>query len=140
MTHKARTEVERPDTETGTPRVRKYGRPWYRLSKDERRRIKWQEALEMHSRQERFYDHHLVYFIQEPTTKAIKIGVARDPHKRLRYLQTAHPCDLVLLGTCRGGLAMEKLLHLEFAADQLRREWFRATDDLLKRVAQLCAP
>lgn len=118
--------------------VKKYGRPWYRLPKEERNRIVVKERFAQLARGETFYGKHLVYFIQEPSSGAIKIGVAQDPAIRLAKLQTAHPLDLKLLGTCPGGLPLERLLHLQFVEDCIRREWFKQSDRLLARIKELC--
>lgn len=72
----------------------------------------------------------MIYFIESRRAKAIKIGLARDPEKRLRTLQTASPTKLRLIATCPGGPREEMLMHRRFASIRLRGEWFRATREL----------
>lgn len=79
-----------------------------------------------------------VYFIREPTAGAIKIGIAFDPEVRLGTIQACHPFNLEMLGTCPGGLPLEKALHAEFAADRLLGEWFRPSERLTARIYELC--
>lgn len=44
----------------------------------------------------------MIYFIHDQTSRAIKIGCARDPRQRLSTLQTSTSNRLVLLGTTAG--------------------------------------
>lgn len=71
-----------------------------------------------------------VYFIQGEATGLIKIGFARDPIARLRELQCGSPDKLRLLRTIPGGYALERELHLRFAALRSHCEWFRVGNDL----------
>ena len=57
-----------------------------------------------------------VYFIQSGPGGAVKIGKARDPHKRMIELQVGNPKKLRLLheidcGTCSAADRMEKRIH-----------------------------
>lgn len=63
-----------------------------------------------------------VYFIA--TADKIKIGVAFDPLKRLRGLQTGNPEKLELIATFRGGLALEGEIHAKYARHRVHGEWF----------------
>lgn len=125
-----------PDTGTGT--VKKYGRPWYRLSKAARRRILHEESVARFQAREGFFDKHLVYFLRDAGSGAIKIGIAREPGRRLTSLQTAHAYKLEILGTCQGGHTLERVLHMEFEADRLMGEWFKPSDRLTARINDLC--
>ena len=77
-----------------------------------------------------------IYFIQDHEGN-IKVGVARDPHKRLPILQVANAHRLTLLMTIetRDPFSEEQRLHALFAKPphrRLRGEWFaidRDTDD-----------
>ena len=57
-----------------------------------------------------------------------KFGFSKDPHRRVRSLQTGSSEDLVLLETVSVGdrsvREMERLLHREFAHRRVRGEWF----------------
>lgn len=75
-----------------------------------------------------------VYFIQAGYNGPIKIGVARDPAKRLCGLQVANAERLSLLGVLPGGFALEKALHAKLSADRIYGEWFEPTDAVLDIV------
>ena len=77
----------------------------------------------------------LVYFIATPGGKAVKIGVAVSPLKRLGDLQTGSPERLTLLGVLPGGVRLEKELHVRFAQHRLLGEWYDGK--ILKDVASL---
>ncbi len=72
-----------------------------------------------------------VYFVQAASTQAgpgpIKIGFSTNLTKRLTGLQTSSPIPLALLGTARGGAALEEKLHTILAASRTRGEWFHPT-------------
>lgn len=58
-----------------------------------------------------------------------KIGVASDPHKRLKQLQTGCPDELTLHYYVEVAddkrFMMEKRIHHELAHKRIRGEWFR---------------
>lgn len=78
-----------------------------------------------------------VYFVQEPISGAVKIGVAANVLDRLRRLQTSHPYELILLGTCPGGLRLEQALHRRFAKARLLGEWFKPWKGLFTKIEAL---
>jgi hypothetical protein len=68
-----------------------------------------------------------VYLIAN--SKAVKIGIADDPYKRLSGLQTAHHEHLRICCTfqCENRISatrLEGLLHSRYASKRLRGEWF----------------
>lgn len=67
-----------------------------------------------------------VYFIEEVGTGRIKIGVAKDPDKRLRHLQGSASSELRLLAAVEifNPFSVESLLHEKFADHRVRGEWF----------------
>jgi hypothetical protein len=74
----------------------------------------------------------VIYFIQAESGP-IKIGYAgsvRAIHVRLGLFQTGHMEPLSLLGYVEGDKSVEREYHRMFAADRLRGEWFRYSDDL----------
>lgn len=74
-----------------------------------------------------------VYFIAARSGR-IKIGyTSGEPYKRLNSLKTGASEHLRLLGSLRGGRAMEQLFHEEFRAVRVwsNREWFEPTLSLL---------
>lgn len=71
-----------------------------------------------------------IYFIQNMTNKAIKIGYSDNVKGRMRSLRTASPDQLKLLGTIDGDKVDEHRLHLRFTRDRINREWFRPSGEL----------
>lgn len=125
--------------ESPPPPMKKRGRAWQSLPKEERNAILIAERWHLCGPgKPNFHATAKVYFIQEPMSLAIKIGIAKDVADRLVKIQTSNPNKLVVLAECAGGLALERTLHAEFAADRLHGEWFKCTDRLLARVAELC--
>lgn len=55
---------------------------------------------------------------------AYKIGWARNPEKRLAFLQTGHPEKLRIVAVIDGSREKERELHELFAASRIRGEWF----------------
>ena len=72
----------------------------------------------------------------------LKVGISKDPARRLKHLQTGHPTTLTLFHSeefeCTRNhlLKVEKLLHREIGLyfKRLRGEWFNATPDQLQDV------
>lgn len=80
-----------------------------------------------------------VYFIQCGTHGPIKIGTARDIGSRMDTLQTASPYLLRLLTSIPGDHAVERDMHLRFAADRLHGEWFMPSAALVAFIEQIPA-
>jgi len=87
-----------------------------------------------------------VYSIHDPAQRAVKIGWAYDPERRLREIQTAHArTKLVLRASIRfenvdSAMSAEKRLHECFAEHRLHGEWF--DDSILEDApdADACTP
>jgi hypothetical protein len=79
----------------------------------------------------------VIYFIHNEGQGAVKIGLADDPERRYRALQTANSNTLVLLGSIPGDGLAERRLHRKYRALRIRGEWFKATDDLLGDIRGL---
>ncbi|MFI6560365.1 GIY-YIG nuclease family protein [Streptomyces sp. NPDC050534] len=62
------------------------------------------------------------YLIGADGTHLVKIGIAKDPMRRLKELQTGQPMALHLLWSAVGDY--ERDLHIHFAAHRIRGEWF----------------
>ncbi len=77
-----------------------------------------------------------IYFIQEGDNGPIKIGSTRNLKSRLPSLQTGSAKKLRVLGTMRGGNALESLLHQGFAEYRISGEWFQPGQTLLKFIAE----
>ena len=73
----------------------------------------------------------LVYFIQEGSNGAIKIGYSNQGvEKRLIELQVGNPRKLYVLRTIEGDKKLEHELHLFFAKYKLIGEWFYPSKEL----------
>lgn len=68
------------------------------------------------------------YAIRNADTGLIKLGMSKDPKRRLRQLATASASRLELLWSHEGGSSLETFLHRRFAARHVRGEWFDFTD------------
>jgi len=80
-----------------------------------------------------------VYIIQEASSGRYKIGISKNPEKRIRQLQTGNPDQLRLLGyfmTQGNGYQDEKSLHRQFSDFQLNSEWFSSGADIT--VPEVC--
>lgn len=80
-----------------------------------------------------------VYFVEDITAGAIKIGVTRWPKKRLSVLQIGTSNQLRLLATIPGDEHLESDLHARFAAYRRRGEWFDRHPELLAEIERLSA-
>ncbi len=67
-----------------------------------------------------------LYIIQSDVTGAIKIGVSKNPQKRLLQLQTGSPYKLKLLTVLKGKGTLERSLHdyLKPYKYACKGEWF----------------
>lgn len=67
-----------------------------------------------------------VYLIEQDGTGYYKIGISRDPHKRLAALQTSNGHKLLLLLTVevKDARRLEGMLHHRFAEFRCEGEWF----------------
>lgn len=70
----------------------------------------------------------------------VKIGYSLSPEHRLEGLQLASPYPLRLLGAFRAPVTMEGQLHVRFAADLLRGEWYQPSAALLAFITQNTDP
>lgn len=74
--------------------------------------------------------HEGVWWLYAATDmRAIKLGMAKDPERRVKALQTGHPLNLELVwkrkvGTRKEAARNEKSLHKFFKEHHLRGEWF----------------
>lgn len=77
----------------------------------------------------------LIYFVQAVDGGPVKIGWVERPDglsKRLVTLQCGNPRKLRVCGTRPGRMSDEKLLHLRFAEQRIRGEWFEVTPSLAR--------
>lgn len=80
-----------------------------------------------------------IYFIRCVSLKAIKIGQAGNPGKRLAEMQVGCPADLVMYGKCHGTKEDEKMLHAKFRSQKIRGEWFTETPEMMEFIDNVIA-
>lgn len=68
----------------------------------------------------------------------VKIGMAVDVETRFRTLLASNPFDLEMVAILPGGRAIERALHLRFAAQRHRDEWFREEGELAAWIKAGC--
>jgi hypothetical protein len=66
------------------------------------------------------------YLVAAEGSNFVKIGWAKEPWKRVAYLQTGSPVALSVLWKLEG--PYESALHAEFAKYRVRGEWFDFTE------------
>jgi hypothetical protein len=78
-----------------------------------------------------------VYLIHNPEGLT-KIGIADDPYKRLRVLQTGSAGVLSLLGywPCMNAVLVEKQLHKDYKNKCVRGEWFNLDHDDIDSIRE----
>lgn len=79
----------------------------------------------------------LIYFIQNPYNKRIKIGFTKNLEQRLHTFRVSsgHEPDIKLI--IKGSLYQEKELHKKFNAYRVPEynEWFSNSDEILQFIA-----
>src|SRR5262245_40857180 len=79
-----------------------------------------------------------IYFIREDDQGPIKIGMAKDPERRLRVLQTGNHKRLRMIAIVPGGRSEEAALHRRFQDLRIEKtEWFQPVERLLGFVEGL---
>ena len=63
----------------------------------------------------------------------VKIGRASDVTSRLASIQTSLPVEVELIALFKGVSSDEEQLHARFATSHVRGEWFRLSDDELRK-------
>ena len=67
-----------------------------------------------------------IYAMMEEDTGKIKIGISKDPERRLKQLQTGNSSRIVLIAThkAENGFSDERTLHQKNEAYKIHGEWF----------------
>ena len=88
-----------------------------------------------------------LYFISTERKKVVKIGIAKNPQKRLRTFQTANYEKLVILRVIKVAnralaFKLETALHHKFKKYHIRGEWFKLTPTVMEFIEnyQMDAP
>lgn len=77
-------------------------------------------------------DAEFVYFIQAGDDGPVKIGITRDPKKRLSYLQVGNHLPLRLIGLWPAADSEEEaFLHSYLEGERIRGEWYKPTTAVL---------
>lgn len=99
----------------------------------------FKEVLDLMSRaqRKRAIKQYDLYFI-ESSRGLIKIGISKDPSKRLQELNSQTPYDLKLLAIIpKGGRVKEKELHEIFHQYRIFGEWFDKSPEIMKYIKKL---
>lgn len=64
----------------------------------------------------------------------VKIGIATNPHERMRALETGAGAPVQLLGAIVGTAELEKSVHQQFRAHRVHGEWFNAVPAILEYI------
>jgi hypothetical protein len=82
-----------------------------------------------------------VYFLQESSIGAIKIGTTKNVNTRVRTAATYTPHTLSVIASISGNHEIKIDLHRRFADARIRRrgEWFRPVPELLAYIAEIKA-
>jgi hypothetical protein len=79
-----------------------------------------------------------LYFIADQRRRYVKIGISRDPERRLHDLQAGSPIPLHIVLVIPGnGKAEEEALHQYFAKHWSHREWFKFAPEIADLVNNL---
>ncbi len=85
---------------------------------------------------EELEDQTYIYFAEAVGQDRIKIGKADNPEDRLKQLQTGSPVELRLLGVIADKASRETDIHALFDQDRIQGEWFNASPDLRRYIAE----
>jgi len=77
-----------------------------------------------------------IYFIQEESSGAIKIGFTNDLSMRQSNLKCCNPNTLKLLATVHGSIADEMRLHEKFGHLRIKGEWYKPEPELTDFIAK----
>lgn len=72
-----------------------------------------------------------VYLIQNEKNHLIKIGVSKNPYRRMKQLQTGNDSILRLVGIIKveDAFRVESILHTRYANSRVSGEWFSISDN-----------
>jgi hypothetical protein len=82
----------------------------------------------------------MIYFVQRPDSKNIKIGTTIRLSVRKVQLERQEGVTLEVLAVTDGGFVEEHILHEKFASCWTGNEWFRPSAPLLAFIERDCRP
>ncbi len=75
----------------------------------------------------------MIYIVRQQSTDFVKIGYTDNMMRtRLTSLQVGNPTLLVVIALYEGSKEVEKELHIKYAEQAVRGEWFTYSDDMLE--------
>jgi len=80
--------------------------------------------------------HKHLYFIECEVTGILKIGISKNPEKRLRNLQSSSPTKLKLRAVFANKGHWEQSLHKQFNYTHSHDEWFYPNNEIEQLLAQ----
>lgn len=88
-----------------------------------------------------------LYFITSKSNRHltdVKVGISKDPARRLQELQTSNSSEQALVGTIKAkspmhARALEKHWHKLLGIVRLRGEWFKYTRPTAKLIEAFCS-
>lgn len=78
----------------------------------------------------------MIYVVQDPHTKHVKIGHSDHPRSRIIGVQTGCSGKLKCLVLAHGGWLEEQFLHEKFKEYRLSGEWFKYVPEIKKYVEE----
>lgn len=71
-----------------------------------------------------------VYYVLDPASAAIKIGLSQNPQRNFHNLQRGNATELEMIGWHKGDTSIETAIHRQFKDDKIRGEWFKDSKEL----------
>lgn len=86
--------------------------------------------------EEKEFNSEYIYLITDLEEEYCKIGVSKDPQKRLSNLQTSNPKTLKIYSLFRGNKIIEGKLHKIYSELKIGGEWFSFKDSLYDKFSE----
>lgn len=81
----------------------------------------------------------MIYFILAPEVAKVKVGISKDPVRRLDEMQAHSPAHLMLVGSIPYEKGLEAKIHTHFILHHSHREWFNWTAEVCREVSDMLA-
>lgn len=82
-----------------------------------------------------------LYIIGNVQQNICKIGVSKNPSKRLKQIQTGCPFKVSILAYVEHlGRDSEKEMHKRYKGDRMQGEWFRINDEIRSIIGEKSKP
>lgn len=82
----------------------------------------------------------VVYLIKDEVAGLYKIGVAKNPVRRLQKLQTGNPHKLSIVYTYEATypFRLESMLHNKYRQYKVLNEWYELPEDIVNNFNEIC--